>query len=557
LTVGAMVAGSIAELVTIGAVFPFLALLTGRSAGGWAHLPLPRISSAATAAGVLIAAALIAAVVRLGLLWITQRMVAGFAHDIARSMFARMLRQPYADYVRRNSSEAIAAMEKVRDVAGQVLHPIMQGATATVMALCIGLFLFLLSPGAAAGAGVSLAIVYLAISRITRDRLHANSRILSANATERVKIVQEALGGFRDIILDRSQPVFEDAFAAADARFRRALSANAMVAQGPRFAVEAAGIVAIALVALWMSAAGGIVAAIPVLGALALGSQRLLPLLQQAYLGWSATLSNRQALADIAAMLNVRTLEEAPAGTAKLPFRDSLALCGVSFAYEGGAPVLQGADLVIARASRTGIVGPTGSGKSTLLDLIMGLLEPSSGEIRVDGRALDGATRPLWQAQIAHVPQSIFLLDDTIAANIAFGVRPGAIDMDRVRACAEAAHAGGFIGALAKGYETPVGERGIRLSGGQRQRIGIARALYKGAAVLILDEATSALDDATESAVIDSIMALGNDITLLMIAHRRSTVAGCDRIVRVEAGHVVEDRPPATAQRIRQAPRAP
>jgi len=300
LTAVAMLAGAVAELVTIGAVFPFLALLTHRAGGTggsvWSRIPLAGIDSPAAAAAILVAAALTAAAVRLGLLWMSQRLVNGFAHDLARAMFGRMLRQPYADYVRRNSSEVLASIEKVRDIAGQVLQPLMQAAIATVMALFIGAFLFVLSPAAAAGAGVSLALVYLAISRLTRHRLSANSRVIATAATERVKIVQEALGGLRDIILDRSHGVFEEEFSSIDARLRKALSVNAMIGQGPRFAIEAAGIVAIAIVALWMSAeAGGIVAALPALGALALGAQRLLPLLQQAYLGWSGTLGNRQA----------------------------------------------------------------------------------------------------------------------------------------------------------------------------------------------------------------------------------------------------------------------
>jgi ATP-binding cassette subfamily B protein len=550
LTVVAMLAGAVAELVTIGAVFPFLALLTRRPGGtggsAWSRIPLAGIDSPAAAAAILVAAALTAAAVRLGLLWMTQRLVNGFSHDLARAMFGRMLRQPYADYVRRNSSDALASMEKVRDIAGQVLQPLMQAAIATVMALFIAVFLFVLSPVAAAGAGVSLGLVYLAISRLTRHRLSANSKVIAAAARERVKIVQEALGGLRDIILDRSHGVFEEEFSGIDARLRKALSVNAMIGQGPRFAIEAAGIVAIAVVALWMSAqAGGIVAALPALGALALGAQRLLPLLQQAYLGWTGTLGNRQALADIAAMLNAATIAEPPAATAKLPFREALTLRGVSFAYGDGPRVLEAVDLDIARGARIGIVGPTGSGKSSLLDLIMGLLEPSAGAIAVDGRPLDDATRPLWQAQIAHVPQSIYLADDTIAANIAFGVRRGAVDEARLRACAEAAHIAEFVAGLPEGYATRAGERGVRLSGGQRQRIGIARALYKQAQVLILDEATSALDDETEAAVIASMMALGSGITLIMIAHRRSTLDGCDRILAVDKGRVREEEPRA------------
>ena len=271
--------------------------------------------------------------------------------------------------------------------------------------------------------------------------------------------------------------------------------------------------------------AGGMVGAIPVLGALALGSQRLLPLLQQAFVGWSATMGNRRALADIAALLNARVLADPAEAGRRLPFAETIALSAVSFGYEPGRPVLQGIDLVVRRGERIGIVGPTGGGKSTLLDLLMGLIEPDSGAIAVDGRVLDDATRPLWQAQIAHVPQSVYLTDDTLASNIAFGIRTAQIDMVRVRACAEAAHIARFIGELPEGFETKVGERGIRLSGGQRQRIGIARALYKAA--------------------IASVMALGTDITLVMIAHRRSTLEGCDRIVRIDNGQLSEEPRPA------------
>ena len=542
LTCLAMIAGAVAELAAIGAVFPFLALLTRGVATGPGRLPLPRIDSPATAALLLVATALTAAAIRVGLLWATQAFVTGFAHDLARAMFGRMIRQPYADFVRRNSSEAIAAMEKVRDLGALVLQPLMQAAVATVMALFIGGFLVLLSPVAAGVAAVSIGAAYFLIARLTRPRLAANSVVVSRGLPERVKLIQEALGGLRDIILDRSHGVYEEAFAEVDLRLRRAFSSNALVSQVPRFAIEAAGMVAIALVALWMSAQpGGIVRAVPLLGALAVGAQRLLPLVQQSYLGWSATLGNRQLLADIAATLDAAALPEPPRGAGKLPFRDRVALVGVSFAYAGGAPVLRGVDLDIPRGARIGFVGATGAGKSTLLDLLMGLLSPTAGEIRVDGIALDAGTVPLWQGQIAHVPQAIYLADDMIAANIAFGVRPADIDMDRVRACAEAAHISGFLAELPEGYATRVGERGIRLSGGQRQRVGIARALYKQASVLILDEATSALDDATEAAVIASMAALGPDITLLMIAHRRSTLEGCDRIVRIEKGRLVEE----------------
>jgi ATP-binding cassette, subfamily B, bacterial PglK len=540
-----MLVGAVAELVTIGATLPFLAMLTrqGRGAlpafaGSWlARLGLDTVAAASL---LLIGAAIAAAAIRLALLAVSQRLVMAIGHDIAVSIFARMLRQPYAEYVRRNSSEVLASMEKVRDVASGILQPAMQGMIGAVLALCIAAFLFAISPFAAVVAAISIAFVYLLISSLSRARLARNSRMLAGAATDRTKLIQEGLGGIRDIILDRSQPLFEQEFRAIDRRYRRAIAINAFIGQAPRFAIEAAGIATIALIALAMSfQPGGIVRAIPVLGALALGSQRLLPLIQQAYNGWSSSAGNRQSIVDIVALLRAPVLTDAPADGAALPFERAIRCRDLWFRYGDGPWTLEAIDLRIPRGARLGIAGTTGSGKSSLMDLLMGLLEPVKGAIEVDGVTLDAATRPLWQARIAHVPQAIYLIDDSIAANIAFGQER--IDADRIRVCARAAHLDDFVEGLPDGYDTEVGERGIRLSGGQRQRIGIARALYKQAPVLILDEATSALDDATERAVMGSIMALGPEMTIVMIAHRRSSLEGCDRVVRLEGGKLVSE----------------
>jgi ABC-type multidrug transport system fused ATPase/permease subunit len=543
---GVMLIGAVAELVTIGATLPFLAMLTRQGRGAlpaFAGRLLARLGLDTIVASslLLVGAALAAAAIRLLLLAFTQRLVMAIGHDVAVSIFARMLRQPYAEYVRRNSSEVLASMEKVRDVASGILQPAMQGLIGSVLALFIAALLFAISPFAAGVAALSIAFVYLLISRVTRARLNRNSRTLAGAATDRTKIVQEGLGGIRDIILDRSQPLFEQQFRAIDRRYRRAVAINTFISQAPRFVIEAAGIATIALIALAMSfQPGGIVRAIPVLGALALGAQRLLPLIQQAYNGWTSSAGNLQSIIDIAALLRAPILADPLPGGAPLPFERAIRFRDVSFRYDAGSWALAGIDLEIPRGARLGIAGTTGSGKSSLLDLLMGLLEPDTGTIEVDGVTLDAATRPLWQARIAHVPQAIYLIDDSIAANIAFGETRDRFDIDRIRACARAAYLDDFVSGLPDGYRTAVGERGIRLSGGQRQRIGIARALYKQAPVLILDEATSALDDATEAAVMRSIMALGPEITIVMIAHRRSSLEGCDRIVRLEGGRLAE-----------------
>jgi ABC-type multidrug transport system fused ATPase/permease subunit len=309
----------------------------------------------------------------------------------------------------------------------------------------------------------------------------------------------------------------------------------------PRYAMEALGMVLIAALAFGLSrTTSGLSSAIPALAALALGAQRLLPVLQQGYSAWATISGGQQSLAVTLDLLSQplppEALEPAPA---PLPFKHSVQFSSVSFRYASGPWVLNDVDLTIRRGMRVGFVGSTGSGKSTLLDLLMGLLPPTQGQLLVDGEALSGSRVRSWQRVIAHVPQSIFLADRSVAENIAFGVAPAAIDMERVRFAARQAQISEFIEARPEGYEAWVGERGIQLSGGQRQRIGIARALYKKASVLVFDEATSALDNATEQSVMDAIDGLDRELTILLIAHRLTTVRRCDVIVELEHGRMV------------------
>jgi ABC-type multidrug transport system fused ATPase/permease subunit len=334
--------------------------------------------------------------------------------------------------------------------------------------------------------------------------------------------------------------VFRD----AEHRFRNARTTNAIFANAPRYFVEAAGMVLIAGVAVAMSERpGGLAAAIPALGALALGAQKLLPLVQQIYFGWAAATGAQQTLSDVIMLLRRPTPSDDDAG-GRLPFTNAISLRGVSYSYGGERQTaLKGIDLEIPKGARVGIAGRTGSGKSTLMDLVIGLLEPTEGTIAIDGTPLVAGNRAAWQRNVAHVPQAIFLSDASIAENIAFGVPAGEIDRERVQRAALQAELAEVVAALPEGYDTRVGERGIQLSGGQRQRIGIARALYKQANVLVFDEATSALDDDTESAVMSAIERLDRDLTIILIAHRLTTLQGCDVILRLDRGQVVANQP--------------
>jgi ABC-type multidrug transport system fused ATPase/permease subunit len=545
LTLGLMLAGAAAEMVTIGAALPFLALVADPDS---ALIP-PRLlvilssiggSPVVGAAILLIAAALGSAAARLALTWGSQRFVMATGHDMAAAVFGRMLRQPYAEQVRRNSSQTLAAVEKVQGVVFGLLQPAMQGLIGAFIALCVFALLLRIDARAAGLAAFAVTLVYVGVSLLVQPRLRRNSEALAGTMVERTRTVQEGLGGIRDIILDRSESLFEAKFSDLDSRYRKAQAATQFVAGAPRFVVEAAGLVAIALVTLAMSLEpGGVVKAIPVLGALALGAQRLLPLLQQAYYGWSIASGNYRAFRDVIDMMEAPIPAPQPEAP-PLAIGRELAFEGVAFRFPEGRFALAGVSFRIGAGEHVGIAGATGGGKSTLLDLLMGLLEPDEGAILVDGRPLDAATRPAWQAGLAHVPQAIYLADDTIAANIAFPRSAAGMDPERLDAAVRAAQLETFLAGLPEGLDTYVGERGVRLSGGQRQRIGLARALYRRPRLLILDEATSALDEATERAVLAALQGLRGDLTLVTVAHRATTLASCDRLIRVEGGRVSE-----------------
>jgi ABC-type bacteriocin/lantibiotic exporter with double-glycine peptidase domain len=266
---------------------------------------------------------------------------------------------------------------------------------------------------------------------------------------------------------------------------------------------------------------------------------RLMPLLQHLYMVWSTVAGHKSTLEDVAKLIKDSAGPPVAQAGQPLSFTEAIRFQKVSFRYVAAGPdVLRDIDLCIGKGQRIGLIGNTGGGKSTANDLLMGLLEPTAGQITVDGVPLTGQARLQWQAHIGHVSQSIYLADCSVAENIAFGQNPKDIDCQRIRATARQAQIADYIESLPGQYETRVGERGVRLSGGQRQRIGIARALYKNADVLVFDEATSALDNATEQAIMQAIANLSKDITVILIAHRFSTLRNCELIIELHNGRL-------------------
>lgn len=546
------VCSAFAEIASLGAVLPFIAALTEPER----LLKWPIVRRLALALGItaadqlllpitvaFIVVAMIAGAVRMLLLWASARVTFASGADLSSEVYRRTLYQPYSVHVARNSSEVISGItSKVGGTVLGVMFPLMTLISSTV-SLCATLAtLLIIDPWLALGAGVGFGACYGIISWSSRRRLRDNSRRIATEYTFVVKALQEGLGGIRDVLLDGSQALYSDVYRRAEKSLRRAQGGNAFIAQSPRFSMEALGMVLIAVLAFSLSRQSrGVAAALPVLGALALGAQRLLPALQQVYSAWASIAGSHALLEDTVDSLDQPLPHDvALARPAPMSFHREIKFDGISFRYTREGPsVLAHLNFTIAKGARVGLVGGTGSGKSTLLDLLMGLLQPTQGSISIDGSVLDSSTVRAWQACIAHVPQSIFLADTTLLQNIAFGTRPHAIDPERVRAAARHAQICDFIDSMPQGFESMVGERGVRLSGGQRQRIGIARALYKEANVLILDEATSALDNATERLVVNAIDGLSRDLTVLMIAHRLSTVRACDTILELEHGRLV------------------
>lgn len=542
---------SLAEVFSIGAVLPFLGVLTAPEkvfAHPYAQPLVSRFGLSTPeelllpATALFCAAALLAAIVRVLAIWLRTRMTFATGADLSVEVYRRTLYQPYAVHLARNSSEVIDAVSgKVNTVIFSVLGPLLIIISNLLMLGVILAALLVYKPLVALATFTGFGLIYLGIYLVSRAQLRANSQRVAAGSTQRIKSLQEGLGGIRDVLLDHSQAVYCAQYQKADRRMRLAQARNAVTGEAPRFAIEALGVCFIAALAYTLARQPqGFSAALPVVGALAIAAQRMLPLLQQIYHALTSLSGSERSLQDTLGLLEQPMPAALPAAAeARLEFSHALECTDLGYRYRPDRPwALKHLNLHIAKGSRVGFVGTTGSGKSTLLDIIMGLLQPVEGQLRVDGQPVTTANASQWQRRIAHVPQTIYLSDASIAENIAFGVPRDQIDMERVRHAAAQAQIAQTIQSWPQGYETFVGERGVRLSGGQRQRIGIARALYKPADVLVLDEATSALDNTTEQAVMDAIGGLGRDLTILIVAHRTSTLQGCDQIVELHSGQL-------------------
>ena len=541
-----MILTSMFEVISIGAVIPFLGVLIEPSN----IFDLPAAQSFIQFLGVdqptqiifpisalFAIAVLLSGAMRLLLLWASVRFSFTLGVDFSVGIFTQVINQPYIAHTKQNSSDIISAISiKIAQVINGVVLSVLNMISSFIIFIAIITILLVINPGASLIAILFFSLLYLFFYLYVKQKLKVNSLNITLKSNSLIKILQESLGGIRDIIIDGNQQFYRSIFWRADLVFRKSLGNNLFITNSPRYFMETFGVLLIVLLAYMLSTQDekSFADGIPALGALALGAQRLLPVMQTFYNSWGNIKGTHFVLEEVLVFLNINDSKTMNVINNNCAFEKNIRLKDVSFGYdENSLPVINKINIDIKKGDCIGVIGKTGSGKSTLIDIMMGLLDPTHGTLEVDENVITSSNRRAWQSRIAHVPQNIYLSDSTLEENIAFGIPVEEIDSSLVRRAAISANIDSVVNKWPLKYKTILGERGIRLSGGQRQRIGIARALYKQADVLFLDEATSSVDSTTESSIMKAIEKLGNDVTLIIIAHRITTLKNCSRILEL------------------------
>ena len=464
-------------------------------------------------------------------------------YSICKRLVEGYLNQPYAWFLNRHSADlGKTILSEVSVVIHGGLIPLMSLIAQSTIALALLILLVIVDPLLAMSISMGLGLVYVVIFTLVSGWVKNLGQARIQANKERYTAVSEAFGAAREVKVGGLEQFYIQRFTKPAEIYAKGQATAQIIGQLPRFALEAVAFGGMLLVIIYLMAKGNnFASALPIISLYAFAGYRLMPALQQIYGAFTQLTYVGPALDALCQELNnLQIISIQQDHLNEVPLSRAITLNQVSYTYPNASqPVLKDIEITIPAYNTVGFVGSTGSGKTTTIDVILALLEPQKGSLRIDGQIINSANKRQWQRCIGYVPQNIYLSDDNIAANIAFGVDAHDIDQNAVERAAKIANLHEFVvNDLQDGYATSVGERGVRLSGGQRQRIGIARALYQEPRVLILDEATSALDYFTEKAVIEAVNNLGHNITIIQIAHRLTTVRQCDQIYLFEHGEV-------------------
>ena len=537
--------GSVAELFSVGAVLPFLMVISDPNEilakpnfkivfdSFYINTAENLIIITTFTFGILVT---FSGLIRLYILKKSSTLAFNIGSDVSSKLYESVLNRKYSYHLSKNSSEIIdVILNKANGITYNIFYPVLSAICSASTLSCMVFTGLFLATYATVIVITCFLIAYYFLVKFNSDSLKKESVIAAQNSSLLIKAIQESLGSIRDIIIDQSQTIHLEKFNQLDQKLRKALSHFLFLGNSPKIFVETFGVLLIITAIYFLTAFyGGMIEIIPILALVVLAFQRILPLMQQIFNSWTTIASFQSSLFDVLQMIRMQSEK---VNAQELIFNQIIELRNISFLHEGKIdPVLRNASMVIKKGEKVAIVGETGSGKSTLLDIVMGLLPVTSGEIVIDGVLLTENNMRSWHDHISHVPQSIYLINDTIAANIALNINSSTINYEAMRRASMFAGISSFIDSLEGGYQTIVGENGSTLSGGQRQRIGIARALYKGASIILLDEATSALDEATEFHVMESMKNLQLNITLIIVTHRTNLLDNFDTVYKLSAG---------------------
>jgi ABC-type multidrug transport system fused ATPase/permease subunit len=547
IVIGLMLAVAAAETLSIGLVLPVLAFITSDAAElpaavrnriGWLADPSSSWAVVVVLFGLVVAYALKSVFLLVVAYW-QSRFVRSVQANVSQRLFSAVMAQPWTFHLQRNSAASMHVVEESL-MFSQVCMHLLQIVSESLVGLgLLALLLWFEPVGATVVAAMLLVAIWLLNGVVRpRSRRWADARLHHARLMRQQ--MQRALGGVKEVKMHGCEQEFTDDFRVHTDASARHATLQWVVEQMPRPWFELLAVTTLFLLTAGMAWHGrSVQSLIPVIGLYAAVAFRMLPSINQATIAAQRLRHAEPMIASLERHLALERSVPVPGPRALVPFRDRIRLERLSYRYPGcDQDILKEVDIEIPHGASVGFIGGSGAGKSTLVDVVLGLLPPTAGRVTVDGFDIQRNLRG-WQDVIGYVPQAVYLLDDSIRRNVAFGVPEKAIDDGCVRRALAAARLDEFVGSLPNGMETVVGERGVRLSGGQRQRIAIARALYLDPQVLVLDEATSSLDTDTEREVMAAVEALHGTKTLIIVAHRLSTVAKCDVLHRVEAGRIV------------------
>ena len=556
---GSMLMNSLSEIFLLGSVIPFISIISNPNK----FLDDPfikkyfNLSSSLEFSVILkqflfifVCVVLIATGMKIINIWLIEKVSARIGSDLSSQLYRKTLCSSYLIHLNQNSSKVISNLTVQIDRTIKACKSFFKMCTSLIVGTVILFSLIYVDKNIALSIILILLITYFFIGYFVRNQIKANSKDIYLSSKARIKVLQESLGGIRDIILSNSQKLFLNFYRKRDLTFFDLQANNSFLARFPRSLLQGVSMILISLLTAFFTLNreqnGSIIA---ILGAFAIGIQRMVPHFQQVYLGW-AKLGDFSKDIDVVISAIKQPIEITKQVSANLVQFEKINLTNVYFKYSDNQDyVLKNINLEIKKGQKIGFIGSTGSGKSTTIDLIMGLLRPNKGKILIDNQDIfDKKNEQLlidWRRSIAHVPQNIFLADSSVAENIAFGEKVNLINMEKIEIACKKAYIHDFIKKLLRGYNSYVGERGVQLSGGQLQRLGIARALYRDTKILVFDEATSALDVKTEQNIINNINALSDEKLLIMISHRYSTLKNCDYIFRINNGTLIEGGTPS------------